>query len=71
MKAGLGLSLLNPFPVALRPDPGLVFRPFLPFLPYETAFVFPAGGPPTAAARRLADFARATTASDAYSVAIP
>jgi DNA-binding transcriptional LysR family regulator len=71
VKAGLGLSLLNPFPVALRPDPELVFRPFLPVVPYETAFVFPAGGPPTAAARRLADFARANIASDAYSVAIP
>jgi DNA-binding transcriptional LysR family regulator len=71
VRAGLGLSVFNPFPVVLRPGPELVFRPFVPVVPYETAFVFAADGPPSPAARRLADFARAHTADDPYSSAIP
>lgn len=71
VRAGLGLSVFNPFPVALRPASGVVFRPFDPQVVYETAFIFPAEGPASPAARRLADFARAQPIDDTYSTAIP
>jgi len=71
VRAGVGLAIFNPFPVALRPVVGVVFRPFDPQVLYETAFILPAEGPASPAARRLAEFARAQTVDDTYSTAIP
>ncbi len=70
VRSGVGLSVFNPFPVALRPDIGVVFRPFLPKVAYETAFIFAAEGPASPAARRLADFTRSQPIDDIYSAAI-
>jgi DNA-binding transcriptional LysR family regulator len=71
VRAGVGLSVFNPFPVAQRPGTGVVFRPFEPELAYETAFIFAADGPSNPAARRLVDFARSQPIQDDYSIAIP
>lgn len=70
VRSGLGLSVFNPFPVALRPDNDVAFRPFLPEVAYETAFIFAAEGPANPAARRLADFTRSQPIEDIYSTAI-
>ncbi|MFA7432157.1 MAG: LysR family transcriptional regulator [Gemmobacter sp.] len=45
---GLGLALINPFPVALRLDPVLVTRPFVPTITLRTSFLTPAGVRPSA-----------------------
>jgi DNA-binding transcriptional LysR family regulator len=70
VRAGVGLSVFNPFPVAQRAQTGVVFRPFEPVVSYETAFIFASEGPSNPAARRLADFARAQPIEDDYSIAI-
>lgn len=59
VRSGLGITILNPFPLDLRPDKGLVFRPITLKMPIETAVIVPARGPLTPAARALANFIRA------------
>ncbi len=59
--AGLGegrsVGIVNPFPVALRPEPGIRFVPFVPGIAYEVAFLVSAGRP-SEAAMRFMDHAR-------------
>lgn len=43
VREGLGVSLINPFPTALRLDPSLVIRPFEPTITLQTCFLSPAG----------------------------
>jgi DNA-binding transcriptional LysR family regulator len=70
VRAGVGITIINPFPMCLRPDPDLRFLPFRPTVAYETSFVLPSMAPPTAVAQRFIDFVRARQPEDGYSRAI-
>lgn len=70
VKAGLGVAIINPFPLAFGKDGDVVFRPFRPAIAYETSFVLPALVPPVPVARRLIDFVRQNQAEDGYSTAL-
>jgi DNA-binding transcriptional LysR family regulator len=68
VRAGTGLALINPFPVAsLREDDGVVLRPFAPRVTYECVFVRSAAGPVSAPARALMDHVRRRQPADRYS----
>lgn len=58
VRGGVGIAVINPFPIAYVAGPGLAFRPFEPIIEYETAFVFPAVGGNLPVARRFVDFVR-------------
>jgi DNA-binding transcriptional LysR family regulator len=53
VREGLGVSLLNPFPIVHQLGSGIVVRPFEPAVPYRTCFLSPASRPLSLAA---ADF---------------
>ncbi len=63
VRAGLGISIVNPFPVALRDDHTLVFRPFAPEVDYLSSFICPLG-PVTPVAQRFIEFARGRIPAD-------
>jgi DNA-binding transcriptional LysR family regulator len=67
VRAGVGVAVLNPFPVALEPGDGVVIKPFAPRVTYRTNFLTPAGRPVGASARAFAKHVRLTTPRDAYS----
>jgi DNA-binding transcriptional LysR family regulator len=69
-RAGVGLTIINPFPVSLRNDPEMAIRPFLPRSTFETCFVMPSAAPPSARARRFMDFLRLRQREDGYSIPI-
>lgn len=52
VQAGVGVAVLNPFPLAAR-LPGLVFRPLALEVVLETALVLPGGAPPSPPVARL------------------
>jgi DNA-binding transcriptional LysR family regulator len=58
VRAGLGVAVINPFPIAYVTGSGLTFRPFEPTIEYETSFLFPATGGNLPVARRFVDFVR-------------
>lgn len=66
---GVGIALLNPFPVVLRNDERVRFIPFAPAIQFETKFLRPRGVS-NAAAQRFIDHLRRNTKSDAYSQAL-
>ncbi|WP_349360149.1 LysR family transcriptional regulator [Stappia sp.] len=66
VREGVGIGLVNPFPVAQRRLEGVVFRRFSPRVDYLTQFFAPAG-PVTPIAQRFIEHARRTVAPDAYS----
>lgn len=70
VRAGLGVTILNPFPLELHPDKSLAFRPIDLKMPIETAVIVPARGTMTPAARALANFIRAEQPQSPYSQAI-
>jgi DNA-binding transcriptional LysR family regulator len=55
VQEGVGVALLNPFPVCRVGMPGLVARRFTPAIPYRTSLLFPAAGGAATMARRFAD----------------
>lgn len=55
---GLGVSVLNPFPLLLDLPSGVVARPFRPEVPFKTSFVLPANTPPPPAARQFLNFVK-------------
>ncbi|MFO7308123.1 MAG: LysR family transcriptional regulator [Pseudomonadota bacterium] len=65
-----GISVLNPFPMSLSDDASVVYRPFLPEITYEMAFLLPATGAAPPAARRFVDFVRAEQPDDPFTVAV-
>lgn len=67
VREGLGVTLVNPFPLLSVGLPGIVARPFQAPIVYQTSFVLPAGRTPTEAARQFMRFVRLTTAKDRYS----
>ena len=64
--AGLGVAVLNPFPVALRPNAEVAIRPFEPGLPYLTSFIVSASAPLPAAARAFMRHVRLNTKRTPY-----
>jgi DNA-binding transcriptional LysR family regulator len=70
VRAGLGIAVLNPFPLELRPDKALVFRPLDLKMSLETAVVVPARGSLAPAARALANFIRAEQPASPFSTAV-
>lgn len=46
---GLGVSILNPFPIQRHLTRSLVARPFVPAVTYRSAFLLPTSHPPSAA----------------------
>lgn len=67
VKCGVGLTVLNPFPLAFRPEDGVVLRPLQPIAIYETSFVLPTQPPPSRAARKFMDFLRGHQRDDGHS----
>jgi DNA-binding transcriptional LysR family regulator len=67
VRAGLGITILNPFPLELRPDKTLVFRPLDLKMGIETAVIVPARTSLSPAARALANFIRAEQPSSPFS----
>lgn len=55
VRQGIGVSIFNPFPMAMQPIPGTVWRPYRPTIWYRTYLLFPATGGVHPAARRFAD----------------
>lgn len=70
VRAGLGIAVLNPFPLELRPDKSLVFRPLDLKMSLDTAVVVPARGSLAPAARALANFIRAEQPASPFSTPI-
>ncbi len=69
-RAGVGLAIINPFPVSLRQDADMAIRPFTPRASFETCFVRPSAAPPTARARRFMDFLKSRQREDGCSVPV-
>ncbi|MGL4636198.1 MAG: LysR family transcriptional regulator [Beijerinckiaceae bacterium] len=67
VRAGVGISLVNPFPLAFRNDDAIAIRPFAHNVPFETSFVLSTAAPPTRAARLFMDFVRRSQPDDGYS----
>ena len=70
VRAGVGIALLNPFPLIFRKDPDVVIKPFAPRVTFETSFVLSTAAPATPTARRFIDFIRRHQAEDGYSFPI-
>ena len=70
VRAGLGIAILNPFPLELRPEKALVFRPLDVKMSLETAVIVPARGSLAPAARALANFIRAEQPPSPFSIAV-
>jgi DNA-binding transcriptional LysR family regulator len=68
VRRGMGLTIINPFPVAFGAGIDLAIRPFLPKIWFESCFVLSAAGPPPQHARRFMDFLRRHQRDDGYSV---
>jgi DNA-binding transcriptional LysR family regulator len=50
VREGLGVALVNPFPIAAQLGSSVAVRPFSPRIPYRTSFLMPARVPVSAAA---------------------
>lgn len=64
VREGLGLTLVNPFPVAWRLDPALAVRPFRPGIALRSSFLLPSGVRPGAAALAFMALVRARAEAD-------
>jgi DNA-binding transcriptional LysR family regulator len=56
IRAGMGVSVLNPFPLVLEEEDAIIGVPFEPKVPFRTNFVFPASAPVSSSARMFVDF---------------
>jgi DNA-binding transcriptional LysR family regulator len=66
VRSGIGLGLVNPFPVGQCQFEGVEFRRFTPRVDYLTQFFMPSGKV-TPIAQRFIEHARRTVPADAYS----
>lgn len=55
---GLGVSIVNAFPVMLHAEPGVIFRPFVPDVEQDTCFILPESRPPKGITKQFIDFVR-------------
>lgn len=69
VRAGLGVTLVNAFPIASLLDARIRSRPFLPAITYQSSFVVDANLPPPEPARRFMRFCRLNVSDEAYSAA--
>lgn len=69
VRAGLGVTLVNAFPIASLIDTRIRSRPFLPAIDYQSSFVVDANLPPPEPARRFMRFCRLNVSDQAYSAA--
>lgn len=70
VKEGLGVTLINPFPLLTSGLDGIVVRPFDASIYYNTSFVLPSGRPPSELARQFMRFVKLTTPQDKYSTPV-
>ncbi len=64
VRRGVGLTLVNPFPITLGGMAGLIARRFEPEIVYRTMLLFPALGAGSPAARAFADILKAEQPED-------
>jgi len=55
---GLGVSVLNPFPLVLDLAKRVIARPFVPHIAFKTSFVLPRNTPHAPSVRRFIDFVK-------------
>ena len=67
VREGLGVTLVNPFPLLSGGFDGIEVRPFDAPIHYNTCFVLPTGRPPTQLARQFMKFIRIMTPKDQFS----
>jgi DNA-binding transcriptional LysR family regulator len=67
VRRGVGVALINPFPLDCGGLGGLVARPFTPAIRYTTMLLFGVDGPASPAARRFADALKAHATVEALS----
>jgi len=67
VREGLGVTLINPFPLLTSGMEGVVVRPFDANIQYHTSFVMPSDRPPSQLARQFMQFVKLTTPADKYS----
>ena len=67
VREGLGVTLINPFPLLSSGVKDVVVRPFDAAIQYHTSFVLPSGRPPSHLARQFMRFVKLTTPQDHYS----
>lgn len=58
VREGLGVSLMNPFPIVHQLGRGIEVRQFEPGIPYRTSFLLPSSGPSPAAALAFVEMTR-------------
>lgn len=66
VRGGLGLALVNPFPIIHQLGSDIVARPFTPAIHYNTAFVMASSRAPSAATLAFIEAARASLDRSAY-----
>lgn len=67
VREGLGVAIVNPFPLLTSGMEGIEVRPFDAPIAYKTSFVLPSGLPPSQLARQFMSFVKVTTPKDQYS----
>lgn len=67
VREGLGVTLINPFPLLSSGIEGIEVRPFDAPITYDTSFVLPSGLPPSQLARQFMNFVKLTTPHHKYS----
>ena len=70
VRKGIGLTLLNPFPIATGLPEGLVLRPFRPALVFRTSFWTPSGTVLDVRARAFIQHVKGFAPGDSWSEAI-
>ncbi|MBO6758496.1 MAG: LysR family transcriptional regulator [Roseibium sp.] len=70
VREGLGVTLINPFPVLSGGMSDITVRPFDAPITYDTSFVLPTGRQPSELARQFMHFVTRTTPPDEYSEAV-
>jgi DNA-binding transcriptional LysR family regulator len=60
VREGLGVAVLNPFPIARQLGPSVVVRPFRPRIPYRMSFLMTSRAPVSAAAAAFIAHTRAS-----------
>lgn len=70
VREGLGVTLLNPFPLLSGGKEGVEVRPIDAAITYNTCFVLPSVRPPSQLARQFMQYIRVTTPKDHYSEAV-
>lgn len=66
VREGLGVSLMNPFPIVHQLGRGIEVRRFEPAIPYRTCFLLPSSVPPPAAALAFMEMMRTSLDPSPY-----